>query len=89
MCPICGHETAYNMWDNVSPDWKERVEAFREVIDGDRVDPVVGWRTNQLLTAGFDPASAIALACRRDVDLHRACDLAKKAGPTLAYQIVA
>jgi hypothetical protein len=52
-------------------------------------DPVPRWRFDQLIRAGFAPMIAEELAARKDIDLHRATELAQDAGPELAYRIVA
>jgi rRNA processing protein Krr1/Pno1 len=39
------------------------------------------WRAEELVRAGFDPSDAIALAERRDIDLHLAVELIKRGCP--------
>ena len=41
-----------------------------------------------MIEAGYDYEDALALAARRDVDLHRALELAEKAGVTMALRIL-
>lgn len=42
---------------------------------------VLAWRVDRLERVGFDPATALELALRRDVDLHRAVSLARSGCP--------
>jgi len=44
-------------------------------------DEVVGWRREQLMRAGCDPAAALILAKRSGVDLHQAVDLLERGCP--------
>lgn len=46
------------------------------------------WRQEQLLSAGFDEVQAALIAGARYIDLHKAMDLAEKAGPELATKIL-
>jgi hypothetical protein len=47
------------------------------------------WRAEELLRAGFDPAAAIELAQRFDVDLHAATELVDRGCPhELAVKIL-
>lgn len=46
------------------------------------------WRQEQLLAAGFDEVQAALIAGARQIDLHKAVDLAQKAGPELATKIL-
>ena len=43
--------------------------------------PVLSWRVEALLRAGYDEFDAIELALRRHVDLHRAIDLVRLGCP--------
>lgn len=49
---------------------------------------VAQWRYRQLVNAGFGEVEAADMALRRDVDLHRAVDLAGRCGPEMAYRIL-
>lgn len=46
------------------------------------------WRQQQLQRAGFDEVQAALIAGDRRIDLHKAMDLAEKAGPELATKIL-
>jgi hypothetical protein len=47
------------------------------------------WRANELVRAGFDPAAAVELASRSDVDLHAATELIDRGcPPELALRIL-
>ena len=50
---------------------------------------IEAWRAEQLERAGYDRGSALELARRGDVDLHRAVELVKRGcGPELALRIL-
>jgi len=52
-------------------------------------EKVERWRAEALENAGYDPDSALQLAARPDVDLHRAVELlAAGCPPELAVQIL-
>jgi hypothetical protein len=53
------------------------------------MDPVIQWRYDHLLEAGFPPDEALRLAGDRDVDLHWACDACRETGHELAWEIFA
>lgn len=56
----------------------------------DEDDVVVGWRYEQLLTAGVRPALALCLADDPRFDLHRLIDLIEQGCPApLAVRILA
>lgn len=42
---------------------------------------VLAWRVDRLEQAGFDAVTAVELALRRDVDLHRAVELVRSGCP--------
>ena len=47
------------------------------------------WRADELIRAGFDPDSALKLAARLDVDIHRAAQMLQHGcPPELALQIL-
>lgn len=59
----------------------------------DRHDPSLSageywWRAKEMYAAGWPYDFAFKLAARRDIDLHLACDLVKRAGVDLALQIL-
>jgi hypothetical protein len=52
-------------------------------------EEVVAWRVEQLLRAGSDDSSALILAKRSHVDLHKAIDLLQRGcPPKLALEIL-
>jgi hypothetical protein len=59
-----------------------------EIVETE-LDRVERWRADELMRAGFDPSSAVELAARLDVDLHRATELVDRGcTPELALQIL-
>ena len=64
------------------------VEVLPTVDDALRLEKTEQWRFDRLRAAGYTESQSLMLAIQRDVDLHKAVDLAHKAGPQLAYQIV-
>ena len=47
------------------------------------------WRAEELVRAGFDPAAAVELAARSDIDLHAAIELVDRGcPPELAVRIL-
>jgi hypothetical protein len=62
--------------------------AVQDIVETE-LERVERWRADELMRAGFDPASAIALAARLDIDLHRATELVDRGcSPELALQIL-
>jgi hypothetical protein len=62
--------------------------AVEEIIETEQ-ERVERWRADELMRAGFDPASALELAARFDIDLHRATELVDRGcAPELAVQIL-
>jgi hypothetical protein len=62
--------------------------AVQEIVETE-LERVERWRADELMRAGFDPASAIALASRLDIDLHQATELVDRGcSPELALQIL-
>lgn len=62
--------------------------AVQEIVETE-LERVERWRADELMRAGFDPASATELATRLDVDLHRATELVDRGcSPELALQIL-
>lgn len=52
------------------------------------LDSVGKWRFDKLVAAGYGETQALWLALDRSIDLHKAVDLAKAAGPQMAFQII-
>lgn len=62
--------------------------AVEEIIETE-LERVERWRAEELMRAGYDPAAAVDLASRPDVDLHGAIDLLERGCPAeLAVQIL-
>jgi hypothetical protein len=62
--------------------------AVQEIVETE-LERVERWRTDELMRAGFDPATASAVATRLDIDLHRARELVDRGcSPELALQIL-
>jgi hypothetical protein len=62
--------------------------AVEEILETEQ-ERVERWRADELMRAGFDPASALELAARFDIDLHRATALVDRGcAPELAVQIL-
>ena len=62
--------------------------AVEEIVETEQ-ERVERWRADELMRAGFDPASALELAARFDIDLHRATELVDRGcAPELAVQIL-
>lgn len=51
-------------------------------------DPVLHMRYRRLLAAGAEFQVAVDVSFRRDIDLHRAEDLVRRAGSALAAEIL-
>jgi succinylglutamate desuccinylase len=65
-----------------------RMSAVAAIIETEQ-ERVERWRADELLRAGFDPASAAEVAVRLDVDLHTATELVDRGcPPELALQIL-
>jgi hypothetical protein len=45
------------------------------------MERVEHWRAEELVRAGYDPAEAVALAARHDIDLHLAVELVQRGCP--------
>jgi hypothetical protein len=62
--------------------------AVEEIVETE-MERVERWRADELMRAGFDPAAAVALAARFDIDLHAATELVDRGcSPELALQIL-
>jgi hypothetical protein len=62
--------------------------AAEEVLETE-LERVERWRAEELMRAGYDPAAAVELAMRMDVDLHVAVDMLQRGCPAdLAVQIL-
>lgn len=88
-CEVCGEKCAHAAMTPPHGDWEDRVHLAtvqeKDVLADDRL---YKWRFDQLKAAGFSVGSSYELASLRDVDLHKAVELAAKAGPELAYRIL-
>jgi hypothetical protein len=59
---------------------------FRRLLTS---DPIIDWRLEQLVEAGYDADDALMLVLRRDVDLHQATRLLRDGCPVeIALQIL-
>jgi len=62
--------------------------AVQEIVETEQ-ERVERWRADELMRAGFDPAAAVELASRFDIDLHRATELVDRGcSPELALKIL-
>ena len=62
--------------------------AVEEIVETE-LERVERWRTEELIRAGYDPDAAMQLACRHEVDLHRAATmLSQGCPPDLALRIL-
>ena len=62
--------------------------AVEDIVETE-LERVERWRAEELMRAGFDPSSAVALAARLDIDLHVATELLDRGcTPDLALQIL-
>ena len=62
--------------------------AVQEIVETEQ-ERVERWRVDELLRAGFDPAAAVELSIRLDIDLHRATELIDRGcSSELALQIL-
>jgi hypothetical protein len=68
------------MVKNIGNEGGAMSAADTEVIETE-MDRVEHWRAEALEKAGFDPVSAVELAARHDVDLHRALALVESGCP--------
>jgi hypothetical protein len=65
------------------------MSAVEEEILETELERVERWRAEELIRAGYDPDAAMQLACRHDVDLHRAATiLTQGCSPGLALRIL-
>ncbi|HZQ82087.1 MAG TPA: hypothetical protein VFB25_08935 [Gaiellaceae bacterium] len=68
------------------------MEVFSQIeldVADDADECVFQWRREQLERAGYDPCTAVELAGRNDVDLHRAVELCRQGCPPhLAQRIL-
>ena len=89
ICKVCGEKCHLQGYAVPDKDWEERVALAKvkpeDVASDDRL---YKWRFDRLVEAGFSLGSAAEMALKREIDLHRACELARTAGPELAYRIV-
>jgi hypothetical protein len=62
--------------------------AAEEVLETE-LERVERWRAEELIRAGYNPAAAVELAMRLDIDLHAAVELLGRGCPVeLAVQIL-
>ena len=62
--------------------------ALEEIVETE-LERVERWRAEELMRAGYDPAGALDLASRLDIDLHTATDLLDRGCPAdLALRIL-
>ena len=62
--------------------------AVEEIVETE-LERVERWRADELMRVGFDPMSAVELAARLDIDLHRATELVDRGcSAELALQIL-
>jgi hypothetical protein len=62
--------------------------AVEEIVETEQ-ERVERWRADELMRAGFDPAAAVELASRFEIDLHRATELLDRGcSAELAVQIL-
>jgi hypothetical protein len=86
-CRVCGEPTSGFSNIEADPNWQDKVD-LASIQPDVKPDPVVVWREEQLLSAGYSPGSSAQLADDKTLDLHKAVELAHKAGPELAYRIL-
>lgn len=89
-CSVCGEKTNVIM-DAPDDDWQKKVALANKHLSESveiKPDKVEVWRTEQLVAAGFLNGSAAEIAANQQIDLHKAVELAQKAGPELAYRIL-
>ena len=61
---------------------KSRAMAIRERSAQALVsDPILNWRLEQLMHAGYEAEDALQLAVRAEIDLHRAISLLREGCP--------
>ena len=66
----------------------EQMTAVEDIVETE-LERVERWRAEELMRAGYDPAGAVELAARLDVDLHGATGLLERRCPVeLALQIL-
>jgi len=66
----------------------EQMTAVEDIVETE-LERVERWRAEELMRAGYDPAGAVELAARLDVDLHAATGLLERGCPVeLALQIL-
>ena len=93
-CQVCGESTAVITSDGPDEDWEYAV-ALNMPSVGDAEDAIgfpaeddpYWWRAEEMYRAGFMYEQAMVLA-GTGVDLHDACQLVKRAGADLAFQIL-
>jgi len=93
-CKVCGEATNEFSDDAPDTDWQKKVELAQKdmavYIPEDKSNQVQVdiWREEELIAAGFSEGSAAELAANVTIDLHKACELARAAGPEIAYRIL-
>lgn len=69
-------------------DWQEKVRLAKASPPEESFDTIFGWRMKQLVFAGAPFDLAEKLANEAGIDLHRAVNLIKDAGPSLTEEIL-
>lgn len=86
-CHVCETTCSPFADDGPDEDWDQKVARAR-MVEEIFEDKTMKYRLEMMLRWGYPREDALVLAERRDVDLHRAEDLAQKAGVPLALEIL-
>jgi hypothetical protein len=70
-----------NAWATTSATKETTMTAAETQLVETEIERVEHWRAEALEKGGFDPVSAVELAARHDVDLHRAIKLIESGCP--------
>ncbi len=92
-CLHCGEQTSFLSNVEPDPDWEYSLALLKGSV-GEAEDSVLPdegdpywWRAEELYKAGLSYERAMEIA-QTKADLHDACDLVRKAGADLAYEIL-